>query len=606
MQRFFAIIPRSDGGAFEDKATHIISRALKFGWTVSHKSSDFVLLLSPSEPRQLTTTILPNGLGLIIGSVFPRERTPDAADTHGLEDICIEPTLTLRDKFWGQYIAFVASPAQRSVQILRDPSGRFDCYLKEDIGLTYAFSDIRDAVEICGTVPEIDWKFVRCALLNTYMKVRATGFVGVDELMAGECAKISKIERTERHFFWHPRDFATRPILDESSARDALFNTAGEVIERWAETHASFVHGLSGGLDSSILLALLVRSQAKPRVTCVNRYAQTASADERFYARLAAQHANVELIELPTHENSVDLVDILESSPLVARPSIYAFAFADVAYREKLAQATGASAYMRGHAGDQLFFGTKSTWLARDFRHDNGLSIGLLGAASAGARLSETSFWSSLRGAFRDPSLEEILSRPSGVKRRYLARDLGAEIAIEDIVHPWVVDCAKLGPGKVQQINALSAAISQDPYEQLGPIENLSPLLSQPLLEWGLRVPTYLLCARGVSRGLARHTFESALPTQIINRFSKATNAGELKGLVSSPQNASYIRTLLQDGILASSGFVAADELSATFKPNAQASFYNEDLRTVLACIGVESWLQKASSISLRAKQDAA
>jgi len=81
-----------------------------------------------------------------------------------------------------------------------------------------------------------------------------------------------------------------------------------------------------------------------------------------------------------------------------------------------------------------------------------------------------------------------------------------------------------------------------------------SPLMSQPLVEFCLSVPTWQWCNGGVNRALARAAFAHDLPPAIVRRTSKAGPDSVMRTLFAlrRPQ----IRDLLLDGLLARHGIL--------------------------------------------------
>ena len=63
--------------------------------------------------------------------------------------------------------------------------------------------------------------------------------------------------------------------------------------------HASLLHRLSGGLDSSIVAGCLGRASTQPRIACYTYFNPHGRSDERPWARLAAEHAGFEHLEYP-------------------------------------------------------------------------------------------------------------------------------------------------------------------------------------------------------------------------------------------------------------------------------------------------------------------
>ena len=87
-----------------------------------------------------------------------------------------------------------------------------------------------------------------------------------------------------------------------------------DVVHAWASCYDHMLLSLSGGLDSSIVLACLKDAPSRPRVTCFHYYPLGADLDERAYARAAAAKAGLELLERP-RDSSFSLQPLLTRAP---------------------------------------------------------------------------------------------------------------------------------------------------------------------------------------------------------------------------------------------------------------------------------------------------
>src|SRR5260221_11693945 len=134
-------------------------------------------------------------------------------------------------------------------------------------------------------------------------------------------------------------------------------------------------------------------------------------------------------------------------------------------------------------------------------------------------------------------------------------------------VHPHLPG-ARLPPGKHIQTASLMYPLGYyDPFEQARAPELVNPLLSQPLVELCLGLPTYLLTQGGYGRALARRAFAAALPARIATRRSKGGMEEHLKEVLNS--NLDFARSVLIDGELVRRGLLdrAAVEEVLSGKP---------------------------------------
>ncbi len=90
-------------------------------------------------------------------------------------------------------------------------------------------------------------------------------------------------------------------------------------------------------------------------------------------------------------------------------------------------------------------------------------------------------------------------------------------------------------------------------------VDEIHPLVSQPVLECCLQIPTYILSHGGTDRTIARAAFRNALPPEIAERSSKgAVNQFFYDAIYG---NREHIRPFLLDGLLADRGLLDRFEL---------------------------------------------
>lgn len=116
------------------------------------------------------------------------------------------------------------------------------------------------------------------------------------------------------------------------------------------------------------------------------------------------------------------------------------------------------------------------------------------------------------------------------------------------------------------------------------------PLLSQPLVELCLRIPTYVLIRSGRDRAVARRAFERDLPTGIVRRQAKGRTDQHVRNILDA--NLDFLRELLLDGLLVRHGFLnrAALELYLG-RERSPADFQYAEILQEHAC--TEAWLRR-------------
>jgi asparagine synthase (glutamine-hydrolysing) len=511
--------------------------------------------------------MLDGGRGVVLGKLFPmgyvdrtdtHEHAPAAVsfDERESEIIVRSAGVHLVKKYWGQYVAFLRDPSSSRQLVVRDPSGGVPCQWREIHGIDVYFMRLEDCERLAPLPFAVNRKYFLGYLLYSSSCVRETPLNDVETVLPGERIEHCG-ENRERTFVWNPLQVAaTDTVESEEEAIGLMRRTTRACVHAWANCFDGILHSLSGGLDSSIVLACLVSAPARPRVLCRNFHAEGPNSDERFFARLAAEQAGVELIE---HELRADFDP---ASMRRTMRALFPFGWPVDVERDRadddFLRSRGLSAECRGHGGDEIFFRRGSFPTSVDYAWRHGISRALLGIATEDATLDGYS----LRRALSFVSRYGLLKRPWHIRQSFppnhmalMRLDIKAE-ARRDVTlwHPLFHGDADVSPGKLEHAYSLTYGTAKTYDPLLGDIARISPLMSQPLIELSLRTPLYVLRWRGRDRGLARRAFASDLPREIVTRKSKAIGTDRYRKLITG--NLDTIRELLLDGFLVRERFV--------------------------------------------------
>ena len=378
-----------------------------------------------------------------------------------------------------------------------------------------------------GAVVTVNWDYITGLVAHAGLQVRDTGLNEVAELQPGERLRFSA-GNLQRSIQWNPIDIARNaPFESADEAVVALRATTVGCIHTWAACYSGILHSLSGGLDSSIVLSCLNTAPSLPQLTCLNYFTAGPHEDERRYARLMARHAGVELVECDPDAGEVRLKRSSRCGPRRG-PGFMCTSSSRGALNiglpgsvvPTLCSPAPAAIVCSTRRGPILRSPT-TFWITE-----------CVGGCSPprwmqpGCRANRSGTCSSRRcGTACIPRVGPIaMAKP-------LARTL---------VTPGVVATAKANPelkstladggggtwcpppGILWHIMSLSMPPAYySSFLRSGYPERTMPLLSQPLVELCLRIPTYLLIRSGRDRALARRAFAGDLPAEIIGRYAK-------------------------------------------------------------------------------------
>ena len=585
-------------------AERILDASAPRSWLPVLQCDGMTVFTQPAPATYLAPHLLRDGNGVIIGAVFDRARNRQLSAREISEDPRLaEPSLrtfhNLTRYYWGGYVGLLAN-ASGDWWVTRDCSGMIPCYYTTVHGVTLVSSDARTIYSLNPPSQQsetalpiaINWQYIAGFLANSQLQIRDTGLKNLYELLAGEtlCRHHGKlsVEMT-----WNPTAFTDiAPAESIETRRDALRTTAQSCIDAWASLHGRVVHSLSGGFDSSLVLALLSRSPNRPDIVCINRYSTGPAEDERHYARIAAHAAGVPLVEWPWKFGDQALNRSCLRHPFGAKPSIPTLLSPlEMSFFTVLRAVHPFDAIWTGEGGDHLFLALTTELIVTDFIRTHGFHHDLLEIVLNAARLTGRSIPGLLLRTIRTSGpASRTRSEMRSLDHSLLsARHFQRDGFNNYLRHPWANTTKDTTPGKMQQIMLLSEVLNRlRPLPGTQQAVELQPLLSQPLIEQCLATPTYDLLLGGRTRGLARQAFSSLLPSDIIHRESKGQTTHYLFNLIH--HSLPFLSELLLDGVLVQQALVDRPALEVLL--SRRISVDAAKVFALLSCVAAESWVR--------------
>jgi asparagine synthase (glutamine-hydrolysing) len=557
-----------------------------------------VFAAAPSDPG-LRSYELPHDAGIVLGRLFngnlsnPHLVPGEQFDERAAEEIVRTSGEHLLRNFWGGYVALLRDAGSGRAYVIRDCSGKIPCYYTRSGNITIVFADLGDLAPLGLPAYTVNWEYLAAFIYSSQLQVRACAFNEIQEILAGECLQV-RANSVQQMPLWDPRVVCRRRRIDSPGEAIAeLQEVTQRCTDAWAQTCDPILLALSGGFDSAVVLGCLRNSPARPEVTCFNQFTTAPHDDERSYARLAAQRAGVILRELPM-DSGADRFDArLLAGPRIPKPGVLGlFRLLEIDLINRVAAMTGARTLWTGQGGDHIFLQTGDSSSANDYFATRGLRWGFLAAVRDAARLSRQPYWFVLKSA----CMPDLPSRLHGTLTRqpfFVNPEALPDDTDEYVSHPWMSDAEQLPKGKRTQIRLLGEVTNRHrPIPRLELAPQHHPLMSQPLMEICLQIPTYLLVREGRERGLARQAFADRVPPQIIQRRDKGSIVSHATEMIR--QSEEYLRELLLGGVLAGTGIVDRSDLELHIVHG--QPLREEHFLPLLACIAAEVWARTCST----------
>lgn len=473
---------------------------------------------------------------------------------------------------WGNFL-LCWTGADREVSLYRSavtgPAIYFACRQ------ACAFTHLELARSAGLALRSLDAAAIDAQLRYPLLRAGPTGIDGVHELLAGEALELLTVPHVRT--IWLPWDHVLRPPI--FAEQDRLRRIVMSVVAAWASRFGRVQLELSGGLDSSIVAACLARTSAAWRG--ISLVTHRADGDERLYARAVAEHLQAALVEIMADGAAPDPLSPHGLTRL--RPGGFGLIGDSDRRLASEAGAFGADAIFTGVGGDNIFGYLTSAAPVVDALRFAGIGAALHAAADLG-RLTETNMLEALRFTarrmFRPPP-------PWPRDNRLLTPRFDAEPW-----HPWFAGSGGASDGQRAYVSMLMRILPfLDAYDRAMRTPMIAPLLSQPLVEYGLGIPAWQWSEGGHDRSLARRAFQNDLPPIVLQRRTK----GRLESLFvpAYNQNRSQIAAYLCDGLLASHGVIDCDAVTAAAaRP---ASVLDTDYVRILQIVDVERWARSVA-----------
>lgn len=537
--------------------------------------------------NQACSCLETDGDGVVLGTLFHRHGPARAIQALGDAErgvLARGGSEALLKSYWGGYLAVRIQG--EAVEILRDPSAALPCYRAQADGIAMLASDV-ELLAMGGGAPEgVDWDALGRMLYSCGLPTIETALGGITTLFPG--AAIALQDGAERSLpGWSPWDFVAPNAGEETAATaERLRRVVEQCIAAWASLYRHPLLSLSGGLDSSIVAACLARSGSS--ATCMTMYTDDVAGDERGFAQTVCTSLGLPLVDARYDLDAVDLGRALGAH--LPRPLGRAEAQPyEVAHREAAAR-IGSDAFFTGNGGDNVFGFSQSAVALADRALHEGPGAGAFATLRDICRQTGAGPLRVTRAAVaiaRRPPAYHWKPSPS-----FLHPDLIASLRDLELSHPWLEAPPWALPGRAVHIAGLVRAhpTLESDRSRIAPLIN--PLLSQPIIEACLAIPSWQWREGGRDRAMARTAFAERLPATIVERRVKGTPDPFCSEIVR--RRREELRERLMDGQLAAHGILDPGAIEEALRPGRPTA--SEQNVRLLELVNVEAWATLWSS----------
>ena len=383
---------------------------------------------------------------------------------------------------------------------------------------TLAFaSELKALLRLPQLSREIDLDAVDAYLALQYVPGDRTALLGIHKLAPGHVLVAEgETERIER--YWHPEP--AEPSTHEDEWLERVRATVGEAVRSRLVADVPLGALLSGGIDSSIVVALMAQASSQPVRTFTVGFPD-ARYDERAYARAVALRYGTVHEEVEIEENIASTLPRLAATfdePLGDEAAFPTFLIAEQARRH-------VTVALAGDGGDESFAGYER-YIAH--RLADRVPAPAAQAGAAALRLLPAARREPRSRLFRAARFLDVASTPAGRRYARLMEVFPIEVRRElwsdrRLAQHVPLDPSRPGVTGLQLLDIETylpgdLLLKADLASMAHSLELRSPFLDHEVVALGLALPDSLKTRGREGKVALRRAFAADLPAEIADR----------------------------------------------------------------------------------------
>ncbi|HKT02674.1 MAG TPA: asparagine synthase (glutamine-hydrolyzing) [Rugosimonospora sp.] len=451
-------------------------------------------------------------------------------DAECLVHLYEEHGVELVHRLRGMFAFALWDARQGRLLLARDRVGKKPLYWREaGAGIGFA-SEAKALLAAPGFVPRVDPVALHHYLTYQYVPAPWSIYEGVHKLPPGHLLTwqggVPEVRR-----YWR-LDATPAPVADEAEAAERLRELLLDAVRARLVSERPLGAFLSGGVDSSAVVAAMAMQSAEPVQTFSVGF-EDAAFDERRYARMVAERYGTDHHELVVTPSAADLLPDLAwhfDEPYADASAIPSYYLARFSRRH-------VTVVLNGDGGDECFGGYRRYALMQGMSRVPALPTGLLLRRLGAAVVARTRPRSPLRQVGR---AVDLLGQPPA--RRYATimsvftheekldlypPDLRAQLSDMD---SWQLSVAEYGCSRAADTVGRLIDVDVNTYlpgdllakvdvtTMANSLEARSPFLDTALMEWAARLPTRYKVRAGTTKYLLKRALEPWLPAAVLDR----------------------------------------------------------------------------------------
>jgi asparagine synthase (glutamine-hydrolysing) len=421
----------------------------------------------------------------------------------------------------GMFGIAIRDARTQSLFLARDRFGEKPLFYCETPQRLAFASELKALLALPGFRAEVDSEALQAYVCFGYVPTPSSIFAGVRKLPPAHYLHYAN-GRSRLQRYWQ-LEFAPKLTLDEADAEAELATLLDQAVASRLVADVPFGAFLSGGLDSSIVVALMAQHMDRPVHTFSMGFGEAAYNELGAARRVAAHIGSVHHEAMVTPDAAQLLHDLIWhlDEPFADASAVPTFLLARMAAKE-------VKMVLTGDGGDEAFAG-----YSRYARHLRLQGLGALRPAAAATATLAGSLLPLHRGyrlrrvgeRLRQTFPDSYLSGVALTRADVAASLLGEAAATNHYrgLHLPTSHCADL-PDALDRVVAIDIAsylpddilVKLDRMAMAHSLEGRAPLLDHRLVEFAARLPADLRLRRGRGKYLLRRVAARWLPPDVL------------------------------------------------------------------------------------------
>ena len=445
------------------------------------------------------------------------------------------------------------SPRTGRLLLVRDRLGIKPLYYTHQRGRLMFASEIKAILAWPGIEREVDEVALGHYLSLSVSPAPRTMFRGISKLPPAHAMSVESDGRIECKRYWSP----ISPHYDLASATEEeivgqLRDKLRESIQLRMMSDVPFGVFLSGGMDSSLNVALMSELMDRPVDTFSVAIQDDPASDERRHAQAVARRFGANHHEVVV--TSQDFIDFLPQMVYHQDEPLNDPVCVPLYFVSKLARDNGTIVVQVGEGSDELFAGYTGYGIMADFHRRFYRPFSALphwlkrtGAAVASHILPERRAEYVERASKGQELFWGGASVFSGDAKRRLLRDgIGDRLSdtYAEVVAPYYEEYDSVRPGmsfldrviylELRHRLAELLLMRVDKMSMATSVEARVPYLDHELVEFAVAIPSSMKYSRGRTKHILKEAAAGILPPEVIDR-KKTGFCGGASNMVSAP-----------------------------------------------------------------------